>query len=377
MGEVVALGVAGAYLLIGAVRIVVAALELRRRTPTRRAEVTDVTVLQAIRSGDPLLGSMLRENLEQNPDVRFVWLVDVDDPEGVRVAQGCATACVDVVVTPPLRSGNPKVVKLMLGLPMCGGVVAVLDDDTVLPSGALASAVAALEDADLVTGIPVYREQGTVWSRLAAAFVNGSSLLTYLPMTRRRAPITINGMFYVTRRETLEGAGGFAAIRDLLCDDYEIARLYRAHGLRIAQTAVIHPLATTVSDGAAYLRIMRRWMVFARQVIVRDLSAALVLVVVVPAVLPPIVLLTAVLAGSGRAFLVASSVLVAKAMGTAVLRGRVPVAPVSPAGVLAEVAADLLLPLHMVSAAFGRQVTWRGRELGAREGALAQSGGTP
>lgn len=374
MAERVALVLALVYVLVSAVRIGVAAVEVRRRGPAQAAPVDGVTVLQAIRSGDPLLGATLRENLAANPVPRFVWLVDEDDPEGVRTARACAGPNVDVVVTPPLRSGNPKVVKLVLGLPRAGELVAVLDDDTVLPAGALGRAVAALDGADLATGIPVYREQGSVWSRLVAAFVNGSSLLTYLPTTRRRAPVTINGMFYVTRRDVLEDLGGFAAIQDRLCDDYELARLYRAHGRRIAQTAVVHPLATTVPDVAAYLRIMRRWMVFARQVLRRDPSAVLLVGVVGPAVLPFAALVVAAAAGSWPAALAVLGGVVAKAIGTAWLRGRIPEAPASVGGVLAEVVADLLLPLHLVTSLSGRHVMWRDRALGAQADALTARG---
>ncbi len=345
-----------------------------------------VTVLQPIRSGDPLLPGFLRENLANQPGARFVWLVDEDDPAGRAIAEDAASDAgpdardrVEVVVTPPLPPGrNPKVFKLVLALPRCGEVLAVLDDDTVLPPGALDRAVAALSRGDLVTGMPVYREQGSIWSRLVAAFVNGTSLLTYLPMSRLADPVTINGMFYVTRRCVLESLGGFAAIEERLCDDYELARLYRAGGHRIVQTTVVHPIATTVLGPRGYARIMRRWMVFARQALGEDLSPGLALLVVVPAVLPLAALTAAAFAaasGDTGALAVVGLALLLKATTTALLRRSVPPAPASVGGALLEVVADLLMPFHVLAAAVrpGR-ITWRDRRIDVGAGALTVRG---
>lgn len=384
----VAVVLAAVLLTLTAVRAALAVVALRSAgtpaaddgAPARGgAPPAPVTVLQAIRSGDPLLPALLAENLANHPDARFVWLVDADDPPGREAAERASLGAgdrVDVVVTPPLPPGrNPKVFKLALALPRCGAVLAVLDDDTVLPPGALARAVAALAEGDLVTGIPVYREQGSLWSRLVAAFVNGASLLTYLPLARVSEPVTINGMFYVTRRRTLAGLGGFAAIEDRLCDDYELARLYRAGGRRIVQTAVVHPLATSVPGPREYLRIMRRWMVFGRQVLGEDLSPALVAVVVLPAILPLAALLAAGLAGvtSGAwwAAAVVGGASAAKATTTVLLRRAAPPAPVSIGGAVLEVVADLLVPFHLLAAAVRpTRLTWRDRRLDVGAGAV-------
>jgi ceramide glucosyltransferase len=341
---------------------------------TARAE--DVTVLQTIRSGDPLLPGLLRENLRNQPQARFVWLVDEDDPAGRAIADAAAPEesrdRIEVLVVPPLPQGrSPKVFKLVLGLPRCGDVLAVLDDDTVLPPGALERAVAALRRGDLVTSVPVYREQGSLWSRLVAAFVNGGSLLTYLPMSRVADPVTINGMFFVTRRAVLESLGGFAAIEDRLCDDYEIARLYRAAGRRIVQSTAVIPLTTTVHGPRAYARIMRRWMVFARQVLGGDLSPGLALLILVPAALPLGALTAAVASGRPVALAAVGAALLVKVMTTALLRRRVPPAPASVGGALLEVVADLLLPFHVLAAAVRpARITWRDRRIDAAGGVL-------
>lgn len=375
-------GLAGATLALLGVRAALARSALARERAAEREDARlrrvvgpeePVTVLQPIRSGDPLLGGALAENLAAHPDARFVWLVDEDD-EGARALAADAAAAygdrLEVVVTSPPRPGrNPKAAKLVVGLARAGAVVAVLDDDTVLPPGALARARGALRRGDLVTGLPVYREQGSLWSRLVAAFVNGTSLLTYLPMARVADPVTVNGMFVLTRRAVLEDLGGFRAIEDRLCDDYALARLYRAAGRRIVQTAVVVPLATTVSGPRAYARIMRRWMVFAREVLRGDPSPALVGLVVLPGVLPLATVLAAVVARSWPAAGAATLVLAASVATSAALRRRLPPAPVTVRGAVLEAVSLVVLPAHLAAATVrpGR-VTWRGRRLAVVDG---------
>lgn len=391
----VAVALTAVFVALTAVRVGLAAVALRAEAsaPVRAAGSTVhtaraqgrgvVTVLQAIRSGDPLMPGMLAENLAHSPHAHFVWLVDADDPTALAVTERLAATApgrVDVVVTPPLVPGhNPKVAKFAAATPGTGDVLAVLDDDTVLPPGALDEACDWLDRADLVTGIPLYREQGTVWSRLVAAFVNGSSLLTYLPLARVQPPVTINGMFYVTRRDVLDSLGGFAAIGDRLCDDYAIARLYRRHGHTVAQTAIAHPLATTVPDARAYARIMRRWLVFGTQVVRGDASLAMLGLVVLPAALPLVVaaagLLAGVTSGTWGVPAAAAAALLGKAGATAALRRRTGVIPVGPAGILLEVVADVLLPVQLVAATVGpARVEWRGRSLDVDARGLAAPG---
>lgn len=377
-----ALGLVAVYLVLTAGRIGLAVSHLRR-TSTGARERRDrsgesgqrppesaeqVTVLQAIRSGDPLMPGVLAANRVNLAGAHLVWLVDEDDPAGVTAAQAAAHgagARVEVLLVPPLVHGrNPKVAKLVVGLERAGPLVAVLDDDTVLPAGALERAVDALADGDLVTGVPVYREQGSLWSRLVAGFVNGSSLVTYPTLARVGAPVTINGMFSLTRRSVLEELGGFVAIQGRVCDDYELALLYRRAGLRIVQSPVVHALATTVRGPGDYLRIMRRWMVFATQVLRADLTAAMVVLVVLPTALPLAALAAAALSGRPEVVGAVVAGLLAKAVAMALLRRAHPPAPCGPLGVLLEVVADLATPLHAVAATVGpRTVMWRDRQV--------------
>ena len=105
------------------------------------------------------------------------------------------------------------VAKLARALPLVETrYLAVLDDDTVLPSGGLARAVSSLVTGGLATGLPIYVNKANGWSRLVSGFVNGSALLTYPAAGMVGAARTINGMFYVAELAQLSRAGGFEAI---------------------------------------------------------------------------------------------------------------------------------------------------------------------
>ncbi len=364
--------VSGALLCAAwAVRLAAARAALRgASTGARRtrpgggpADLSDVTALIAIRSGDPLLGPVLAESVATLAPAEVLLLVDDDDPVGEQAARAAAAGAdhVEVVRCPPPAAGhNPKVHKLVLAQDRARGVVLVLDDDCVLPPGGLARLVAALAEGDLVTAVPVYREQGGLWSRLVAAFVNGSALVTYLPMARFGPPVSVNGMTVLTRRHTLEGVGGFARA-DTTCDDYALARAYRGAGLRIVQTAQPVLLATTVPGPAAYAKLLRRWLLFACEVPRHDLSMRLIALVVAPPALTLAFVAAAVVAGPWWAA-GAAAVLLGSALGTRALR-RLAGTPADGAlGVLLEPVAALLTPLHLLGAVFGpRRVRWRGR----------------
>lgn len=148
-------------------------------------------MLQPILSGDPALPRVLAENLANQPSARFIWLVDADDPEGLRITAELADGNprVEVLHCPPCPPlTNPKVFKLALGEPHCTDLVAVLDDDTVLPPGALDRARAALSEADLATGLPWYDSGVGPWNALVAGFVNGNALVTYFPLLGNHGP---------------------------------------------------------------------------------------------------------------------------------------------------------------------------------------------
>ena len=251
------------------------------------ATVADITVVQPILSGDPLLAETLQYNLKSLAQtVRFLWLIDVKDEIGletaIKIAPYAKFRTIDTekncrqpirnepvadepyVAEPNTRvcillcpeasaNRNPKSFKLKLALQFVSTrYFAVVDDDTTLENESLETAIEMLQLVDLYTGLPSYHRGHSAASDMVAHFVNNNSVLTYLPPTTLFPPISLNGMFYVARSETLCRIGGFAAIESDLCDDYALSRLLRRHGTTVYQGITRQAIATTVNGSRHY-----------------------------------------------------------------------------------------------------------------------------
>jgi ceramide glucosyltransferase len=278
---------------------------LRRPEPKGGEPPALVSILQPILSGDPSLPRTLGHNLGIPCTYarEFLWLVDEDDAEGLRI-------CCELVAQHPgvyvrlLPQGrapqgvNPKTFKLVAGLEAAhGDVVCVLDDDTMLPPGGLEQCLPYLHEpnAGLVFGLPYQVNFSNAWSGLVALFVNANSLPTYVPYALLHEPLTINGMFYALRRDVLDSIGGFSGLEPVLADDFAVAQRVRGHGLRLVQTPLRHAISTTVESPRRYLRLMQRWLVFPRESLLRHLplreQALVYTLVLLPTLLPLLLLL--------------------------------------------------------------------------------------
>lgn len=254
-----------------------------RRPPAQaRRPVGLVSIIQPILSGDPALADCLAANLATRSSYgrEFIWLIDEDDREAARVcgelkARRPAAAIRVVALPPPTPGHNPKLVKLRAGAALARGeVICVLDDDTMLPDHGLELCLPALDGSGvgLAFGLPAYTSYDNLWSGLVSCFVNSSSLMTYLPFAALHEPVTINGMFYAIRRETLDAIGGFDGLERVVADDFAVARRLRANGFRLAQTPLVHPIRTTVRGPRHYAGLIQRWLIFPRESLMRHLA---------------------------------------------------------------------------------------------------------
>ncbi len=246
------------------------------QTPVR------ISIVQPILSGDPTMPTCLEESLCVSVafPVEVLWMVDQDDVEGQRVCRDLIARfperSIRMILTPPAPSRHsPKLAKLIAGFREAeGNVFCVLDDDTVLAQDSIERCISALDrpGVGLAFGLPYYVSFTNFWSSLVAAFVNSHSLLTYVPYTYLVPPFTINGMFYVIRKETYERIGGFEEILPILADDFAVARHVRQHGYRLAQTTVRHALRNHVHGPGYYFRLVHRWLIFPRETLMRSLD---------------------------------------------------------------------------------------------------------
>jgi ceramide glucosyltransferase len=310
--------------------------------PTAAAKPTPtVTVVQPILSGDPALVACLARNLENQPDARFLWLVDDNDAAGraiaASLAQQLGRAAVTVVVGPPPCDGeNPKMAKLMRAeAEVTSDVLLVLDDDTVLPPGGAAALAKLAQASDIATGLPVYASHATLAERLVAGFINGQALAIYFAMAAVGANRTINGMAYAVGTNGLAAMGGFSAAGHALTDDYAMAKLWRGRGRRIVQSAVFCEVVISFATLAAAASVLRRWLIFANRYLAENATPATVLLVVLPSVLPALGLCPAV-AASWPGGAVLPGVLAAKALANGVLLRRLAGVATSPDRVCAR-----------------------------------------
>ena len=337
-------------------------------------EEAPITLMQPILSGDPFLEETLRRNLQNAPNwAQFLWLIDEDDEEANRLTgrlRDQTDGRVNVLVCPPtIGNMNPKTFKLQHGLAaVTTPYVAVLDDDTLLAENNLGRAIFALRSCSLYTGLPCYLPGSNFWSSLVAYFVNNNSILTYLPLLPLVGPLTINGMFYVMRTQTIREMGEFTPILDQICDDYALARHVRKHGGVIHQAATAHFLRTTVSGPGTYVRLMHRWFVFAR-ILVSDQPMRVLLLLLVFLGLPPFLLwmgLLSLFGGWGSRLLLVATLalrhLAIRRLHWTVFGGLSPFS--APMSILAE----LLQPLHALHACFQSSLRWRTRRIRVERG---------
>jgi ceramide glucosyltransferase len=255
---------------------------MRRPVPPLQQPPRLVSILQPVISGDPLLPEVLAATLAApcRWPREILWLGDEGDA-------ACRRICDDLMarfpnepirylaLPAPPQGQNPKMFKLARALAAAhGDIICVLDDDTAIPAGGLECCLPYLDQpgVGLAFGLPYYVSFTNLWSSMTAMFVDSNSLLTYIPYTYLTEPFTINGMFYAMRRAVLDQVGGFAGLEPFLADDFAIAHRMRQHGLRLAQTPLLHPIRTQVRDGAHYLRLLRRWCIAPRESIMRYIT---------------------------------------------------------------------------------------------------------
>ncbi len=278
----------------------------RRKQPVTRRPPQLVSILQPILSGDPTLPTCLECNLQVSSRYarEFLWLVDETDLEGQAICRELIARYPGqtvrlMILPPPTDRCSPKMLKLLAAIPQArGDVLCVLDDDTMLPEGGLEECLPYLdgEGVGLAFGLPYYVSFGNVWSRLVAYFVNSHSLLTYIPYTYLVEPFTINGMFYVFRRDVYEATGGFAGLETILADDFAVARHFRRRGYRLAQTPVRHGISTHVTGPGAYFRLIHRWFVFSRETLLKMMPWSSLVLTLIGVSAPLFLLICAVLA---------------------------------------------------------------------------------
>ncbi len=277
----------------------------KARLLTKTVETDKISILQPILSGDPTLWDCLAQNLMMKTpyQTEFIWLIDDTDPEAQigchQLIESYPDAKVKLISLPPSPNQiSPKLFKLIEGLKLAeGNIIAVLDDDTMLPDEAFEQCVPYLEQPNVgvAFGLPYYVNFSNFWSSLVSCVVNGNDLLTYIPYTYLINPFTINGMFFVIKRDVLEQVNGFSDLDKFIVDDHAIAQHFRKHGYQLAQTPVCHGISTQIEDSQHYFNLITRWFIFPQASILKFADwkelGVFYLMAFLPTILPLLVVL--------------------------------------------------------------------------------------
>ena len=340
----------------------------RYPVPAQCKQSASVTICQPILSGDPDLEAALTDNLNALPDVQFLWLIDDLDAEASRVTarltQRYPGVAIRVIRSPNPPDGiNPKLFKLeAAGQVVSPGILVVLDDDTRLGKMGLKALICALARAELATGLPYYRSASNVFGNLLAQFVNNNAALTYLPLLNLAPPVSINGMCYAMKTDTLGPLQGFSPMLRNLTDDLAVADSVREIGGRIIQTPFPQEVATTIESFKQYMAQMHRWFVFALLLIRRRgvfLNALMVLFYALPPLLLWVGVVQAILFHHVATISLLLATFVARGLLLSTLQrhltGRSRHRPAL------SVASELLQPVHLIHALLVRSIRWRTR----------------
>jgi ceramide glucosyltransferase len=349
--------------LVGAAYLLFAAASVRRfarrRTPPPASRAS-VTVLKPLYGEDPGLHENLRSFAEQDyPAFQIVFGVrEKGDPAVAMVERLIAErpgADLALVIDPAVRGTNYKVSNLENMLPAAKhDILVIADSDMRVRPDYLAEVTAPLADpaVGLVTCLYAGRPVGGIWSTLGAMWVNYHFLPSAVVADRLGAADGCFGATMALRRDTLEAAGGFAALRDQLADDYALGAAVRRLGRRLVLSPHVVDDVLHESGAAALLKHELRWARTIRSVAPGGYAAS--------AVTHPfaVALVAALLGGAPLSWLVAAAILAAR---IATVRAVERALRLHPVAIWLVPLRDLLSFGVFVASFCGRKIAWRDR----------------
>jgi len=145
------------------------------------------------------------------------------------------------------HGSNPKVSNLLNMMHAAKhGVLVLSDSDIAVPSDYLRQVADAVQEPGTGAVTCLYRGEAGVgfWSTLAAMGISYQFLPNALAGVALKLATPCVGATIGIRRSVLDEIGGFASVKDLLADDYEIGRGVRAKGYAVR---AVLPIVTHVS----------------------------------------------------------------------------------------------------------------------------------
>jgi ceramide glucosyltransferase len=323
-----------------------------------------VSLLKPLHGAEPRLADNLATFLAQDyaGPVQLVCGVNRADDAALEPARALAKAHPQADIAlhpgPRLPYANAKVGNLAAMLPLAFADILILSDsDIAVSSEYLAVVLGALDQPGVgaVSCLYVGRGDAGLWSRIGAAAISWWAMPNMVVGITTGAARPCMGSTIALRRETLEAIGGFAALSDVLADDYAIGESVARLGLEVA----VPPLLVTHADAerswGELWRHHLRWAVTIRALAPWGHAGSLITHAL------PLALLAALLHPWGigaLAFALVGRIAMARAVNR--LAGR----PCAPLWLLPL--ADLLNFLTFIAAQTARTIDWRGASLTMR-----------
>jgi ceramide glucosyltransferase len=210
------------------------------RRPARRATRPPISILRPVRG----LDDGLRENLEalaRQDYPEFEILVGAEDPADpalhvvAQVRRDLPDVAIRIAAGAAPIGLNPKVNNLAQLLPLARHPYVLISDSNVRPGPDYLAAVAdeLAPDVGLVHNVLVGAGEQSVGAALENLHL-GCFIVTSVcaAVTYADVPVVI-GKSMLLHRDDLARAGGLAAVKDLLAEDFQLARRIKAAGRRV------------------------------------------------------------------------------------------------------------------------------------------------
>jgi ceramide glucosyltransferase len=241
------------------------------REAARRARARaplPVSVLKPLCGAEPRLYENLATFCEQqHPRYQLIFGVSSSKDPAIAVVRRLQAAYpghdIELVIDSRVHGSNLKVSNLInMAAHARHDVLIVADSDIAVERDYLEIVTAPLADPEVgvVTCLYSARSIEGFWPRVGALFIN-----EWFAPSVRVAHSTGSRAFgfgatLALSRETLERIGGFAALKDCLADDYQLARYARDHGLSTVLAPVV--VATDVIEPTFHSLWLRetRWL---------------------------------------------------------------------------------------------------------------------
>ena len=270
---------------------------------------------------------------------------------------------IEVEPVPP--NVNPKVFKLEKAISNVNTeYTIILDDDVVIDMEFFNRINLYLNTKEvLISAIPYNYNNKTFFSKLISAFVNSQSFFTYFTMAYLKQTKTINGMFYMAKTDIFIKYNAFENIKYYLCDDFALASFLRSKNVELIQSTIYCNVRTTVTNLIAYIRLLKRWLLFANVYMSEEISINFVIFALLPNMLPLALIITSLFYGLNY-ILVAIFTLLIKGFISYIFRYHLLHKKESFNMILFEVLQELTLPIIYFYTLISKPVIiWRNKKI--------------